>query len=260
MLWMLCDRFVMTVFQGNRALLDAFRAGERHALERVYREYHGVLYGLFRHGFAAGGSGRVAGCRQVADVEDLVQETFRKAFEVRARTSYDGVRPFRAWLLQLARNLAVDRLRKRGEVLMTQHQDDPAPPDIEALSIEPPAPPDAETEQEARELHALVEQFVARLSERERLVFHARFRDRLSVREAVERTGLTTMRVRTTEKAVRARLLAHVQAAGYLARLPPYAVGAAMMLVAVVLVVACAWTAVERRTQRLDRGVTRCHA
>ena len=69
---------------------------------------------------------------------------------------------------------------------------------------------------EAAELRRLVDDFVSALDERERLVFDARFREQQSVRAAVEQTGLSDMKVRYTEKKLKARLLEHLRAHGYL--------------------------------------------
>src|SRR6478609_2747382 len=50
--------------------------------------------------------------RRVADADDLVQETFRRAWEARDRYREQGQE--RAYLLRIADRLACDRLRKRG--------------------------------------------------------------------------------------------------------------------------------------------------
>lgn len=50
--------------------------------------------------------------RRGADADDLVQETFRRAWEARDRYREQGQE--RAYLLRIADRLACDRLRKRG--------------------------------------------------------------------------------------------------------------------------------------------------
>ena len=44
-----------------------------------------------------------------------MQEAFRRAFEERARSAYDGLRPYRRYLLTITRNLVIDQLRKQRE-------------------------------------------------------------------------------------------------------------------------------------------------
>ena len=79
-------------------LLRRFRDGEREALARVYRFYFDDVYRISQ--------------RSEADRLDFVQEVFIKAFSKEARLAYDGLRPYKPFLLQIARNLRVDRARR----------------------------------------------------------------------------------------------------------------------------------------------------
>jgi len=45
---------------------------------------------------------------------DVVQEVFVRALSEKARTSYDGLRPYRPYLLRIAKNLMIDRARRIG--------------------------------------------------------------------------------------------------------------------------------------------------
>jgi DNA-directed RNA polymerase specialized sigma24 family protein len=42
---------------------------------------------------------------------ELVQDTFAKAFAAAARQAYDGVSPYRPYLLRITKNLMIDRYR-----------------------------------------------------------------------------------------------------------------------------------------------------
>jgi len=85
----------MTVFAADRALLDAFRRGDRAAIATVY--FHDVddIAAVARNGFAIPTTGaRVRGAADEATERDLVQEVFVRAFAPRARDAYDGIRPY----------------------------------------------------------------------------------------------------------------------------------------------------------------------
>ena len=71
------------------------------------------------------------------DAEDLVQETFLRAWRGRASFSFQGTASFRAWLYRIATNACLDALRKRPRRVLPQQlvpAGDPAAP--------PPPPAD----------------------------------------------------------------------------------------------------------------------
>ncbi|HWA55655.1 MAG TPA: sigma-70 family RNA polymerase sigma factor [Gemmatimonadales bacterium] len=87
-------------------LVRAYRAGdERAATTLVTRHAAGIA--RFLNGAGADG----------ADLDDLVQETFIRAF--RAIDGWRGEAAFRSWLLSIASNLLKDQFRKqRGRTLV----------------------------------------------------------------------------------------------------------------------------------------------
>lgn len=120
----------MTVFLDNRALLDAFRRGDRAALTEVYRRYVDEVAGVVRHGFALGGKA-VRGVREVDCQRDLVQEVFVRCFSEAARKGYDGISPFRPYLLRIAKNLMIDEARKSGRAVVLEPGEAEAPAGVE---------------------------------------------------------------------------------------------------------------------------------
>ncbi|MCH9680355.1 MAG: sigma-70 family RNA polymerase sigma factor [Deltaproteobacteria bacterium] len=89
----------------DEALLEAWRAGDKGAGDRLVRRNLAVLYRFFRH-------------RSGDATADLVQRTFLAAVEVRDRVP-PGVR-FRAYLLGIARNQLLMFQRssaRRGRVM-----------------------------------------------------------------------------------------------------------------------------------------------
>src|SRR3954447_20532861 len=96
----------------DRERLKRFRAGEATVLAEVYALYSpGIALALSNEMTVTvnGAHYRFRGTVSAFDVDDLLQETFVRAFGEQARLSYDGLRPFRAYLLTIARNLLVDR-------------------------------------------------------------------------------------------------------------------------------------------------------
>src|SRR5262252_8510520 len=127
----------MPVFASDRALLDAFRRGDREALATVYFHYVDDIAAIVRHGFSVPATGaRVHGVSDEQAQRDVVQEVFARAFAARARDAYDGVRPYGPYLRRIARNLMIDRARAEGHTVAL---DD----DIE-IAVEPEPAEDAE--------------------------------------------------------------------------------------------------------------------
>ena len=103
----------MSVFQRQPQLLEAFRQGERWALERVYRTYVRML-DRYLHALAR--AGHAAELDDPGAIADLLQEVFVRALSPGARLAYDGSRPYGPYVRKIARNLFVDQLRARCRV------------------------------------------------------------------------------------------------------------------------------------------------
>lgn len=82
-------------------LVSSFRAGDERAAAELVRR-HAEALGRYLY---AGGAPR-------GDLEDLVQETFIKAF--RALDGWRGEASFRSWLFRIGGNLRKDLYRKEG--------------------------------------------------------------------------------------------------------------------------------------------------
>ena len=96
------------VLDGERALsiepeqllIAQARSGDQAAFGELVRTHQNAVYNL---------SYRMLGER--GEAEDAAQETFFRAYAHLDR--YDLDRPFRTWLLSIASNHCIDRLRKR---------------------------------------------------------------------------------------------------------------------------------------------------
>jgi RNA polymerase sigma factor (sigma-70 family) len=196
-----------------RELLRGFRAGEREALTTVYRMHAETVARLLRHGFSFESGGhrhRFAGYGSGFELQDTLHETFRRAFEPRAREGYDGIRPYGAYVTTIARNLVLRSFRAR-EVLF--------PLEAEAAMTSGPllavdVGPTPERELHDRQVLELVERFLATLTPDERRLIELRYVEGLSQRDVAELLKLGRQRIRTREQAVRAKLLAYLREHG----------------------------------------------
>jgi RNA polymerase sigma-70 factor (ECF subfamily) len=86
---------------GLQALARGATLGDPQAFTEIVQRYKGSVFGLCRRYVSE------------ADAEDLAQETFVRAFVHRER--FDSTRPLKPWLLTIARNLCIDRLRSHEQ-------------------------------------------------------------------------------------------------------------------------------------------------
>lgn len=190
-----------------RALLDGFRAGQRAALTAVYRMHMREVATTLRRGFmftSQGKTHRFGGYGSAFELQDALHETFRLAFEPRAREAYDGIRPYAPYLRTIARNVVLQHLRRSGreyEVL----DDESSELDSSDDHVDHP-----EQRVYQAELRELVDRFLATLSPDERALVEVRFVEGKSQREAAEALGLGRQRIRTHELKLRAKLLGYL--------------------------------------------------
>ncbi len=84
----------------DEELMRAVQAGDEAAFPLLYRRYERRLLAFL-----------VPYVGDLALAEDLLQESFLRVF--RQRASYEPRGAFRTWLFAIARNLALDQLRRR---------------------------------------------------------------------------------------------------------------------------------------------------
>lgn len=195
----------MTVFADNRPLLDAFRRGDRAALATVYYHYVDDIAAVVRHGFSIPTSGiRVRGAADEQTERDLVQEVFVRAFGVRARDSYDGVRPYGAYLRRIAKNLLIDRARAVDHTIPLDDADG-------ELVIEPEA---IENDAEWNEQRRVTTAYIAALAPELQKLVRLRFEEEMSQDQTAEALGVSRRRVRTLEARIQRGLRKALRRAG----------------------------------------------
>jgi RNA polymerase sigma-70 factor (ECF subfamily) len=188
----------MPTLRARPELLAAFRRGERAALETVYWEYVALVERVVRRGHTLARTGtRVEGAG--AEVADLVQEVFIRAFAERARLAYDGLRDYGPYLVTIARNLMTDWARKRGRELAIEDGEEAL-----AALADPSTEADAAGDAWADEATMrLVENYLASLDESLRAVHGVRYDQGLSQEKAAEVLGCSRQQLRTREAKLR---------------------------------------------------------
>lgn len=190
------------LFSCDPGFLARFRAGERDALDDVYRAHvrsvHRLVAGILRRNTTSTPVGWPAVAH---DVPDLVQEVFVRAFAAPTRRSFDGVRAYGPYLGHIARNTAVDYLRRRRRQVAA---------DLGAISVTEPRARE-EVTQLAMEIADLwVEALPARLRRVHRLLYV----EGRSQRDAATRLGVGRQRVRTLDFRLRETLRFELARAG----------------------------------------------
>ncbi|MBI5507309.1 MAG: sigma-70 family RNA polymerase sigma factor [Deltaproteobacteria bacterium] len=217
----------MTLLVENRGLLRDFRTGAPAALREVFLRYAPEVAQFLRRGFTfrvGERQVRFAGYREVFAVEDALQEVFRRAFSDNARSSYDGLRPFRAYLLTIAKNAVINefhaRRRQLDQVGFEEMRDVPGGEDYSAADNPLEAAAEVTTgnperDLQSRELRALVTEYRRGLAAREAQVFDLRYAEGLSHSDITLRLGLSASKIKTTEERIRKGLLRFMHRHGY---------------------------------------------
>jgi RNA polymerase sigma factor (sigma-70 family) len=89
--------------EDDAALLSAWAEGDARAGSRLFERHYRAVYRFFANKLAS-----------LAEVEDLVQQTFMATIDARAR--FRGDASFKAFLLAIARNLLLKHLRDRRKL------------------------------------------------------------------------------------------------------------------------------------------------
>ena len=211
----------MTLLTNNRPLLDAFRRGENDALASVYREYADDVLQLLFRGIVEKQKGTYI--RGIADVNqrlDCLQDVFVKAFAANARESYDGLRPYRSYLLTIARNRLIDYWRA--------HSRDPVAGDHTVVEEDPEAferiMGAQQTETAAAEesrLHwqrclAASDSYFSALDKKTQRFVALRFREELPLLEVARQLHMSRWKARSLEKKLQLNLHRYLQREGLL--------------------------------------------
>lgn len=170
--------------------LNACIQGRKHAWDRFVERYSGVIYAAVTRVMDRRGPGRGR-----EDIEDAVQAVFIRLIrdDYRILRGYDPERAaLSTWLTVIARNVAIDHLRRRR---------------LDAVPLEahdlPAGTPAVDREAEAEPVPLQI------LTSRQRLVLRLLFDDDLSVAEAARVLDVDEQTVRSTKHKALTRLREH---------------------------------------------------
>ena len=196
------DAAVATVVSSDDALAAQLSAGDAAAFATLYQRYFQAVYDFVQ--------------RTVRDpvlAEDVVQTTFVRAWE--RPPQRDGSHNLKAWLFTVARNAALDELRKRSRETQTSwNEHDEERPHFAAVDLAPGTNP--QTRAQTQESADLVWDAASALSADEYSLLDMHLRQELTVdeiatalrlRKGAVYTRLSRLR-NALEGAVRGRLLA----------------------------------------------------
>ncbi len=93
----------------DKELIFNYFSGDEKALEALFRRYFRKVYG-FAHSYA----------KNSEDAEDITQETFLKAW--RNLKKFDATKSFKTWLFAIAKNSAIDFLKKKRAVPFSEFE------------------------------------------------------------------------------------------------------------------------------------------
>lgn len=192
-------------------MLRRFRDGDRATLESLYRLHAPAIGRMARAGFSftsRGAAQRFRGFNDVADQQNLIQETFLRAFGEGGRRGYDGITPYERYLRGIARNVVIDLFRNRAASLTVF--------DVSLAEAQPDDQPEPGERIDRAALEEAVRRFTDELPRREQQLVALRFRDGLTQEQAAKRLKTRRATVRTLERRVREKLVASLTKAGLL--------------------------------------------
>jgi RNA polymerase sigma-70 factor, ECF subfamily len=179
----------------DRSLVEQAKAGDFSAMESLLAKYERQVFAVAR---------RIVGQHQ--DAEEVVQQTFLSVLE--HLNDFREESQFRTWLMRIATNQALGLLRRqsiRSTVSLDGHNGDDSYegiPHPEYIAAWRETPDDIAMRRETRQY---VDEALATLGEKYRVVFVLRDIEELSTRETAEVLGITQEAVKV--RLLRARLM-----------------------------------------------------
>lgn len=204
-------------------LLEGYRKGQTWAFERLYRLHTQAVQRFLLGGFTFVSRGRTChyrGNNPGVDVDGIVQETFTRAFSSSTRVNYDGERPFRPYLLSIAKNLvlrelarherysSLDAMEETSDLVFRKARSSGAASMLPNERSPEKATADAQ-------LSSITAGYIANLDDEEKSFFQHRFALGLTQEATAEAMDCTRARVKLLEKRLRQSFLDCLRGQGY---------------------------------------------
>ncbi len=169
--------------QSDETAIRACLAGDTRAFDELVTRYQARVFGLCYHML-----------HDREESADLAQEVFVRAYQ--RLHLFDLARPFRPWLMTIAANLAVNRLKSRGPAGISLDQSPTADPSMPPRELRSPDRGPHE-QAAARELRRRLEGAIGALPDPYRMVALLRHLEGFSYQEIAAALGLPLGTVKT---------------------------------------------------------------
>lgn len=196
-------------------------------MTEVYRTHVREVTSQLRHGFSfssRGRSHRFVGYGSAFELQDALHETFRRAFEPRARQAYDGLRPYGPYLKTIARNVVLRGFRAREVQFPEVGAEDGGSTTMEVVDTDSKTPEQTVAIEQVR---SVVTKYLDTLDDQDRRLLTLRFIEGQSQRDVADALGIGRQQVRGRETKLRRGMLQFLRAQGE-AGLVPGAVAVAL--------------------------------
>jgi RNA polymerase sigma-70 factor (ECF subfamily) len=160
------------------------RAGDRALYEILMRRHNQRLYRAVR-----------AILRDESEIEDILQEAHLVAY--RSLADFEGRSRFSTWLVRIAVNKALDRLRRRSRLVALDPETEARPAESRRIASWSAASEDPEQHSARRELAHRLERAIDALPDAFRAVYVLRDVDGMSTQETAASLDLEVATVKT---------------------------------------------------------------
>ena len=162
----------------DQELLELFLSGDFLAFEVLYERYNDRVYSFLRGLF-----------KDEALAQEVVQESFMKVFE--KRENLEQVTYFQAWIFQVAKNLYLDKLKKKDALNFLSYSEE----DYEQRSIELTNPESLSLEKHQKEV---VQNCLQKLSDKQKEVLLLRIHGELKLEDIANQLEISLGAVKST--------------------------------------------------------------
>jgi len=158
----------------DQQLIADYLAGDEKSLEVLFGRYLKSIYS-FTYRYAGGGQ----------DAEDVTQEVFVKVW--RQIKKYDQSKSFKTWIFSIAKNTAIDFLKKKKAIPFSEFENEGGENMIiETLADPSPLPTEL---LEKAGMRQMLTSAMDKLSPKYRMVLFLRYNDHFNFREIAESLG-----------------------------------------------------------------------